>query len=101
MRTEEVLLGTYGGGAGAPREQGRGGGRRQGYPGAGARVARCEGPAPLHMTAQENEGERDEAGGAPVALVAGGVGSNGAGEGDEKRRRADMARRRRCELEAR
>ena len=30
MRTEEVLLGTYGGGAGAPREQGRGGGRHQG-----------------------------------------------------------------------
>ena len=53
------------------------------------------------MTAQENEGERDEAGGTPVALVAGGAGSNGAGEGDEKRRRAEMARRRRCELEAR
>ena len=53
------------------------------------------------MTAQENEGERDEAGGAPVALVAGGAGSSGVGEGDEKRRHEEMARRPRRELEAR
>ena len=40
---------------------------------------------------------RDE----PRGLLAGvPVGSSGTGEGDEKRRRADMARRRRRELEA-
>ena len=50
----------------------RGGGDRRGCSGAGARGARREGPSPLCMTAQENEGERDEAGGAPMALVAGG-----------------------------